>query len=76
MSAGVPGRPNVARRVLETDAAIQHELAMLMERIAPLTGGCDETAESFGVLRSRWLADASRLHSALDDIAASVEDAR
>lgn len=72
MSAVVPDGSEVARRVAETDIAIQHELSALLERIAPLSAGSAEVAASFEVLRARWESDASRLHEALDEIAAAV----
>jgi uncharacterized protein YukE len=76
MGADVPSRPEVALRVAEADTAIQRELAALMERIAPLTQCCEETAASFRVLRSRWQEDASQLHAALADIATAVGGSR
>ena len=76
MGADVPSRPEVARRVAETDVEIHRELEMLMERITPLAQCCDETAASFHVLRSRWQADAHRLHLALEDIAATLGGTR
>lgn len=76
MGADVPSRPDVARRVAETDAAIQEELSTLLERITPLTQCCEETAASFMVLRTRWLADAHLLHVAFGDIAGAVGGAR
>jgi hypothetical protein len=76
MGADVPSRPEAARRVAEADAAIQRELAALMERIMPLTQCCAETTASFDVLRGRWQDDAGRLHAALGDIAAAVGGSR
>lgn len=66
----------MALRVAEADAAIQRELAALMERIVPLTQCCAETAASFRVLRKRWQDDASQLHAALDDIATVLGGSR
>jgi hypothetical protein len=76
MNTDVPDRPEVARRIAEINGSVQHDLAALMDRIVPLTSGSHETAASFAVLRSRWQADAARLHAALEEIAACVEGVR
>lgn len=76
MSAVVSDKSGLALRVAETDAAIQQELAALLERIGPLTAGCDVIAASFLVLKVRWQADAGQLHAALAEIAATVGEAR
>jgi len=76
MGADVPSRPELAMRIAAADAAIQQDLASLMERIAPLTQCSDEATASFDILGSRWQAEAGRLHAALGDIASSVGGGR